>query len=41
MDDLEKVVNLSEIQVIVATHSPQLINNRWDIQIDLGELSGR
>lgn len=38
MDDLLKVVNFKGFKVIVATHSPQIINNHWDRQIDLGEL---
>lgn len=40
MRDLEKVAELGNLKVIVATHSPQIINNRWDLQIDLGELYG-
>mgnify|MGYP000214966486 FL=1 len=40
MDDLMKVVNMGQLEVIVATHSPQIINNHWDMQIDLGELYG-
>ena len=40
MKDLQKVVDLKDLNVIVATHSPQIINNYWDNQIDLGELYG-
>lgn len=40
MEDLERVVSLGNLKVIIATHAPQIINNRWDIQIDLGELYG-
>lgn len=40
MNDLQKVVDLKKLNVIVATHSPQIINNYWDNQIDLGELYG-
>lgn len=40
MNDLERVANLGNLNVIVATHAPQIINNRWDLQIDLGELYG-
>lgn len=40
MDDLTRVVNLGDLKVVVATHAPQIINNRWDLQIDLGELYG-
>lgn len=38
MEDLDRVVNLGNLKVVVATHAPQIINNRWDLQIDLGEL---
>lgn len=38
MDDLLKVTHINNLQVIIATHSPQIIGNHWDIQIDLGEL---
>ena len=40
MEDLDRVVSLGNLKVIVATHAPQIINNRWDLQIDLGELYG-
>lgn len=38
LDDLLEVAKLIELQVIVATHSPQVVSNHLDIQIDLGEL---
>lgn len=38
MDDLLKVTQMNNLQVVIATHSPQIIGNHWDIQIDLGEL---
>lgn len=41
MDDLLKVAEDNNIQIIVATHSPQIINNHWEIQIDLGEEYGK
>ena len=38
LDDLKKIVELNKnIQVIVSTHSPQIISGNLDIQIDLGE----
>ncbi len=40
MDDLLKIVEYKNLKVIVATHSPQIINNHWDIQVDLGVLYG-
>lgn len=41
MEDLDRVVSLGNLKVIIATHAPQIINNRWDLQIDLGELYGK
>lgn len=40
MDDLLRIVKYKGINVIVATHSPQIINNHWERQIDLGEIYG-
>ena len=40
MDDLLKIAEKKKFKVTVATHSPQIINNHWDIQIDLGEMYG-
>ncbi len=40
MDDLLSIINYKHINAIVATHSPQIINNHWEMQIDLGELYG-
>lgn len=38
MDDLLKIIKFKKINVIVATHSPQIISNHLDKQIDLGSL---
>ena len=38
MDDLLNIINHKKIKVIVATHSPQIISNHLDKQIDLGSL---
>ena len=40
MDDLLRIAEKKKLKVTVATHSPQIINNHWDIQIDLGEMYG-
>lgn len=40
MDDLLKIIEFKKVNAIVATHSPQIINNHWDLQVDLGELYG-
>ena len=37
LEDLLKITENSKIKVILATHSPQIISNHWDLQIDLGE----
>lgn len=38
LNDLEKIVTWQKIQVIIATHSPQIINERWDLVVDLWDL---
>lgn len=40
LDDLLRIAEKKKFKVTVATHSPQIINNHWDIQIDLGEMYG-
>lgn len=39
LNDFNKIIDLKkdQLSVIVATHSPQLIDNHWDMVIDLGE----
>ncbi|MDD5113236.1 MAG: AAA family ATPase [Methylobacter sp.] len=37
LDDLLKIIELQKINVIIATHSPQIINYRWDLTVDLEE----
>ena len=41
LKDFRKIVDISEhkLELIIATHSPQIINNNWDIQIDLNEIN--
>ncbi len=39
MENLKSIVSLNKnIQVIIATHSPQIISHNWNLQIDLGGL---
>jgi predicted ATP-binding protein involved in virulence len=33
--DLQEIQKLRSIQVIIATHSPQIINDRWDLAVEL------
>ncbi len=37
MDDLIKIAEHGDFRAIVATHSPYVIGNHWESQIDLGE----
>lgn len=38
MDDLIRIIEFKKISVIVATHSPQIISEHLDKQVDLGQL---
>ena len=38
LNDLSKITELENIRVIVATHSPQIINEHWDLTVDLEEI---
>lgn len=35
LDDLLKIIKLQNFQVLVATHSPSIINDRWDLVYNL------
>jgi len=35
LPDLQKISKLVSLDVLIATHSPQLINNRWDLTVKL------
>lgn len=35
LDDLLKIIKLQKFQVIIATHSPSIINDRWDLVYSL------
>jgi ABC-type lipoprotein export system ATPase subunit len=35
LKDLSRIVKLSSFDVILATHSPQIINDRWDLAVGL------
>lgn len=37
LNDIQEIIGLQKIDIIIATHSPQIINNRWDLTVDLGE----
>ena len=35
ISDLEKIQAIQPMSIVVATHSPQIINDRWDLEIPL------
>jgi len=35
IEDLQEIVNLADIDVIIATHSPSIIHDRWDLTVEL------
>ncbi len=37
--DLKQIIELQNFTAIVATHSPQIINNYWDLTVDLWDIS--
>jgi predicted ATPase len=39
--DLAQIAKLSNFQAILATHSPQIIGDRWDLTVELDAPSGR
>ncbi|MBN2089420.1 AAA family ATPase [candidate division KSB1 bacterium] len=39
LNDLLKIIKLQPINVITATHSPQIIDVHWDLVVDLEEIS--
>lgn len=39
LNDLASVIDINKINAIVATHSPQIINEKWDLMVDLEEIA--
>ena len=35
LNDLQEMANLSDFCVLLATHSPQIIRDRWDLTVEL------
>ena len=38
LDDMKEIVDMNKISLIIATHSPQIINDNWELVDTLGEL---
>jgi predicted ATP-binding protein involved in virulence len=39
VSDLQKIANLKQITFLVSTHSPQIVNDKWDLTCDLFNLA--
>jgi predicted ATP-binding protein involved in virulence len=35
LPDLQRIQKLKPLQIVIATHSPQIINDRWDLTVEL------
>lgn len=35
LDDLQEIAKLSTLDILIATHSPQIIHDRWDLTVEL------
>ncbi len=39
LKDIKCIVDLNDnLQIILATHSPHILSDNWDLNVDLGEL---
>jgi predicted ATP-binding protein involved in virulence len=39
LEDLQEIAKLANIDILLATHSPDIINGRWDLTVELKGLS--
>ena len=37
LDDMKKIVEMNGFSILIATHSPQIINDNWDLVESLGD----
>jgi len=35
LHDIQEIIKLQNIDIVIATHSPQIINERWDLTVNL------
>jgi len=35
LNDIQEIINLQKIDIVIATHSPQIINDKWDLTVNL------
>lgn len=38
IQDIKKIIEVNGFNVLIATHSPQIINNNWNLVVSLGEV---
>ncbi|MBE5977862.1 MAG: hypothetical protein E7249_01845 [Paenibacillaceae bacterium] len=38
VDDLKKIIELNKMNILIATHSPQILNDYWNLTVKLGEV---
>ena len=36
LDDLQKISNIVNLNILIATHSPSIIHDRWELTVELG-----
>ncbi len=41
LDDLIRIIKIQDFQVLIATHSPSIINDRWDLVYNLEKKNGK
>lgn len=40
LHDLQRIIEIAKFDVVIATHSPQIIHDRWDLTVELQPPSG-
>jgi predicted ATP-binding protein involved in virulence len=40
LDDLQAIAKTKKMTVFIATHSPQIVNGKWDLAVNLGDING-
>lgn len=38
VDDLKQIIKLNKMNILIATHSPQILNDYWNLTVKLGEV---
>jgi predicted ATP-binding protein involved in virulence len=41
LNDLLRIIQIQNIQVLIATHSPSIINDRWDLVYNLEKIDAK